>query len=462
MIQSKPVQHVMNALERRAVQSLAGIFAFRMLGLFMILPVFSLYADELYGATPLLIGVALGAYGLTQALLQIPYGLLSDRFGRKPIITMGLLVFALGSIVAAQADSIYMVIFGRALQGAGAIAAAMMALVADLTREENRIRAMATIGVSIGASFSIALVIGPILNSWIGISGIFWFTAILALGAIGLLYWVVPNPVHSHIHRDAEAIPAQFRTVLKDGQLLRLNAGILCLHFILMASFVVLPVILRDVVGLEVDQHWKLYLPALLVSVAGMIPLILQAEKHHRMKQVFMGSILLIVVAEFALWFEHSHLWAVLLALIVFYTAFNTLEAILPSLISKMAPLSNKGTAMGFYSTSQFFGAFLGGASAGWLQGLYGLQSVFLLCAVVALIWAFIAASMQQPRYLNSYLLALSCLDKEQAKQLASQLTQVTGVMEAVVIAEDEVAYLRVDQEILDEEALLNLQQEYA
>jgi len=440
------------------VQSLAGIFVFRMLGLFMILPVFSLYADELEGATPLLIGIALGAYGLTQALLQIPYGLLSDRIGRKPVIAMGLVIFALGSVVAAMADSIYMVIFGRALQGAGAIAAAVMALVADLTREENRIRAMATIGISIGMSFAVALIAGPLLNTWIGVPGIFWFTAVLAIIGIGILYLIVPDPVHSHLHRDAQAVPEQFQSVLKDRQLLRLDLGILCLHFILMASFVVLPVIIRDVAGLDVNSHWKIYLPALLLSVVAMIPLILQAEKHRRMKSVFIGSVLVLAIAELMLWFEHANAWGIFIALAVFYTAFNTLEAILPSLISKMAPASNKGTAMGFYSSSQFLGAFLGGASAGWLQGIYGLASVFLLCVAVALLWALVAWSMKNPRYLTSYLLSVGSLDEQQARQLALRLTQVSGVAEAVVIAEDKVAYLKVDPHALDEEQLFQYQ----
>ena len=258
----------MTRTEARSAASMAGIYALRMLGLFMILPVFALYADELEGATPALAGLAIGIYGMTQALLQIPYGLLSDRIGRKPVIIFGLLVFALGSAIAASADNIHLVIFGRALQGAGAIAAAVMALTADLIREEHRVKAMAIIGMSIGASFALAMVLGPVLNTWIGVPGIFWLTAVLALGGIAVVVLVVPNPVVTRVRRDAEAVPAQFASVLRDAQLFRLDIGIFALHLILTASFVVLPLALRDIAGLPANRHWEVYLPVLLLSLS--------------------------------------------------------------------------------------------------------------------------------------------------------------------------------------------------
>ena len=447
-------RHSMLPGERRAAISLAGIFSLRMLGMFMILPVFALYASKLEGATPTLMGLAIGAYGMTQAILQIPFGLLSDRFGRKPVIAAGLLLFALGSAVAALSTSIYGVILGRAIQGAGAIAAAVMALAADLTREEQRTKAMAIIGMSIGFSFSLALVAGPILDHWVGLSGIFWLTAVLACLGIAVLYLIVPQPQVSRVHRDAEPVPAQFMAVLRDGQLLRLNYGILSLHLILTATFTVLPLILRDHLGMASAQHWHLYLPVMLLSVAAMIPFIILAERRRRMKQVFLGAIMVVALAEFGMALWHVSLVSIALLLFLFYAGFNLLEATLPSLISKMAPSDSKGTAMGFYSSSQFLGAFIGGAAGGWLQGHFGIGGVLVFCGGIAMLWMLVAASMRSPRYLTTRLLQVGVVDAQHARVLAQRFTQVRGVAEAVVIGEEGVAYLKVDKHALDEQAL--------
>ncbi len=444
----------MTRMEARSAASLAGIYALRMLGLFMILPVFALYADELEGATPALAGLAIGIYGMTQALLQIPFGLISDHIGRKPVIIFGLLVFALGSVMAANADSIMGVIAGRAVQGAGAIAAAVMALTADLIREEHRVKAMAIIGMSIGASFALAMILGPVLNSWIGVPGIFWLTAVLALGGIAIVVLLVPTPAVSRVRRDAEAIPSQFASILRDVQLLRLDVGILSLHAILTASFVVLPLALRDEAGLAAASHWEVYLPVLLLSIPMAIPFILQAEKHRRMKQVFVGAILVVALAEFGLYQFHSQVIGIAIMLFVFYSAFNLLEAILPSLIAKMAPPDSKGTAMGFYSSSQFLGAFLGGVIGGWLHGRYGLGSVFLFCGLVALAWLAFAVTMKNPRYLSIRMLRVGEMDAGSARVLSQKITAVQGVAEAVVIGSDGVAYLKVDPHAIDEDAL--------
>jgi MFS family permease len=444
----------MNRAEARSAASMAVIYALRMLGLFMILPVFALYADQLEGVTPALAGLAIGIYGMTQAFLQIPYGLVSDRIGRKPVIIFGLLVFAAGSVMAASADSIWGVIAGRAMQGAGAIAAVVMALTADLVREEHRVKAMAIIGMSIGVSFVLAMVLGPVLNTWIGVPGIFWLTALLSLGGIAVVVLLVPNPVVTRVRRDAEPVPAQFGSVLRDTQLLRLDTGIFSLHLILTASFVVLPLALRDVAGLEADRHWQVYLPVLLLSLPMVIPFILQAEKYRRMKQVFVGAIVVIVLAELVLYEFHNQVAGIAIGLFIFYSAFNLLEAMLPSLIAKMAPPDSKGTAMGFYSSSQFFGAFVGGTMGGWLHGRFGLDAVFLFCALVALGWLVFAASMQQPRFLATRLLRVGRLEPEAARRLAQRMSSVPGVAEAVVIAEDEIAYLKLDERELDEDAL--------
>jgi MFS family permease len=347
-----------------------------------------------------------------------------------------------------------MVIIGRALQGAGAIAAAVMALTADLIREEHRVKAMAIIGMSIGVAFAVAMVLGPVLNTWIGVPGIFWLTAVLAVGGIAVVALIVPNPVVSRLRRDTEAVPADFASILRDAQLLRLDIGIFSLHLILTASFVALPLALRDVAGLPAASHWELYLPALALSLPMAIPFILQAEKHRRMKQVFVGAILIIALVQAMLWEFHTEVLVIGLLLFVFYTAFNLLEAILPSLIAKMAPPERKGTAMGIYSSSQFFGAFVGGATGGWVHGHFGLGAVFLFASGVALVWLLVAATMKNPRYLGTRLLRIGPQDPGSAQQLAQRITAVRGVAEAVVIPEDEVAYLKIDQHALDEDAL--------
>jgi len=440
--------------ERRAAVSLAGIFSLRMLGMFMILPVFALYTDKIAGATPTLIGLAIGAYGITQALLQIPFGLLSDRLGRKPVIAAGLVLFALGSVIAATSTSIYGIILGRVIQGAGAIPSVVMALAADLTREEQRTKAMAIIGISIGMSFSVALVAGPVLDHWVGISGIFWLTAVLACVGIAVLYLIVPQPTVSSVHRDAQPVPAQFLSVLRDHELLRLDFGILILHMILTASFTVLPLVLRDELGLASAHHWYIYLPALLLSIAAMVPFIIIAERHRRMRLIFLSAILIVALAEFGLAFWHTSLQAVAGLVFLFYVGFNLLEATLPSLVSKMAPPDSKGTAMGFYSSAQFFGAFLGGVMGGWIQGRAGISGVLLFCGIGALLWFLVAMTMRNPRYLTSHLLQVGVLDAHNAKALAQRLTGVRGVAEAVVIGEEGVAYLKVDKHALDEQAL--------
>ena len=385
----------MTGSERRAALSLAGIFSLRMLGLFMIYPVFALWARRLPDATAFSIGLALGVYGLTQALFQIPLGFLSDRLGRKRIIAAGLLLFALGSVVAALSHSIDGIILGRLLQGAGAVGSAILALAADLTREQQRTKAMAVIGMTIGASFSLALVAGPILNRWIGVPGIFWLTAVLALLGIGVLYGLVPQPLVSSVHAEAEPVPALFKRVLTDRELLRLDFGIFVQHTILTASFLSVPFVLKQA-GVALHDQWFVYLPVLVVSVICMLPLIILAERG-RMKPVFLASVATLGVSQLLLLLGHGRLPVVIVALLVFFTAFNLLEASLPSLISRVAPSEAKGTALGIYSSSQFFGIFVGGALGGWLQGVWGLTGVFGLCAALAGLWLLVAIAMRPP-----------------------------------------------------------------
>jgi len=444
---------LMNATERRSVFSLAGIYSLRMLGLFLILPVFALYAEHLDGVTPMLIGLALGAYGLTMALLQIPFGMLSDRIGRKPVITAGLIIFAIGSVVAASSHDIWGVIIGRALQGAGAIAAAMMALLADLTREEIRTKATAMIGMSIGMSFTVSLILGPWLDAAIGVNGIFWLTAILAVGAIVVLHTAIPTPAHSSIHRDAETVPAQLGAALRNIELLRLDIGILILHSIMTAMFIAMPFVLRDQLHLPTLQHSWVYLPTLIVAMGLMVPMVIIAEKKKKLKQVFVSAIGLIALSTALLALSHSGWIGVISGLLIFFIAYNVLEATLPSLVSRIAPIDGKGTAMGVYSTSQFLGAFVGGAGGGILYGSFGVEGVFIACTVGALLWLGLAFGMQPPRMRSAMMLHVDGSKMADAKALETQLLALPGISEARIGLEEHVAYLRIDKEHFDIEA---------
>lgn len=439
----------MSPIEKRTVSTLALIYALRMFGLFMVLPVLAIYGPEYPGATAMLVGVAIGAYGLTQAIFQLPFGVLSDRVGRKPVLLVGLLLFTLGSGVAAMADSMWMLILGRALQGAGAVASTLMALMTDLTREENRTKAMASIGASIGLSFTVAMVLGPVLASWMGLKGLFWLTALLTLMAIVLLFTLVPTPSRQVQSRDARAFKHQLMDVFKDGQLLRLSYGIFALHAVLVACFVALPVALVDA-GLSEADHWQVYLPVMVVAFIFMVPFIIVAEKRQKMKEVLMLAVFLLCLTLVLMALSLDGLGKIVFCLWLFFVAFNILEASLPSLVSKFAPAGYKGSAMGVYSTSQFLGAFVGGILGGYLNANYGLEGVFWGGLPLLLAWLLLVMTMQKPKHLTSYMMNLDLRDQGHGEAAADVLMTVPGVAEAVVMHEEQAAYLKVDPKVFD------------
>ena len=451
-----PHSERMSSGETRAASGLALVFAFRMLGMFMVLPVLATYGMDLAGATPALIGLAIGAYGLTQALFQIPFGVISDRIGRRPVIYLGLIVFALGSVLAANSDSIWGVIAGRILQGAGAISAAVMALLSDLTREQHRTKAMAMIGMTIGLSFAVAMVVGPLLTSAFGLSGLFLATAAMALVGIVIVMFMVPRSTGTLQHRESGVAKQALLPTLRHPDLLRLDLGIFVLHAMLMSSFIALPLALVEKAGLPKEQHWWVYLTALLISFFAMIPFIIYGEKKRKMKRVLLGAVGTLMLTELFFWQFGDSLRTLVIATVVFFTAFNLLEASLPSLISKVSPAGGKGTAMGVYSTSQFLGSALGGILGGWLFQHGGLSVVFLGGAGLAALWLAFAVTMREPPYVTSLRLPLSPEALREAG-LAERLKAVTGVTDAVVVAEEAAIYIKLDTELLDRATLEQL-----
>ena len=372
---------------------IATIFAFRMLGLFMLIPIFTLYAQNLQGVTHYLLGIALGGYGLTQGLLQIPFGILSDRYGRKPLIILGLILFATGSLIGALTHSIYGMILARILQGGGAIGSVLIALLADITPDEHRSKAMAMVGAVIGLSFSLAFIVSPTLAAATGLAGIFYLTAGLSFIGLGMLYFI-PSPKLSAEKPIIE--PKHLKTVLLDNDLLFLDLGIFFQHFILVASFYVLPMMIQDYVRMGILNHaWHFYLIVIVGAFLVMIPIMLYGEKYNKVKLGFLSAIAVITATQCMLIRSQHSLLGLGIILFLYFIAFNFLEAQLPSLISKQAKPHNKGTALGVYSTSQFLGIFAGGILAGLMYTYAGAAGIFKLNTAVALIWLYLSGRIK-------------------------------------------------------------------
>ncbi len=447
---SVPAHHGrMSSVELRGSLSLASLFALRMLGLFLILPVFAVHARQMPGgASQTLVGLALGAYGLTQGALQIPYGMASDRWGRKRLIVLGLLLFAFGSFLAAWASNIYWVIAGRTIQGMGAISAPVTAFAADLTREEHRTKAMAMIGGSIGLMFALSLVAAPALYPVIGMSGLFVLIGVLSLVAVWVTLAIVPPEPRGIVDATRRVHLESLGEVLRNRQQLRLNFGIFSLHVVQMAIFVVIPVALVHE-GVPLSDHWKIYLPVVLASFALMAPPLLQAERRGRMKFLFVSAIALLLAVELGLAVCYTSLGMVIVLLLAFFVAFNILEATLPSLVSRVAPAGSRGTALGVYNTTQALGLFVGAVLGGWIAGRFGEAWVFVFGTAVIALWLGVAVGMRVPGDAVEWTHPLGGTRDPLA--LRERLVRLRGVRDAVVAPGQGVARLRVYPEFFDE-----------
>ena len=446
----------MSAAELRAGASLAGVYGLRMLGLFFILPIFAVHAKLLRGGEDLfLVGVAIGGYGLAQGLLQIPFGMASDRWGRKSLIYIGLVVFAAGSFLGIAADDIWTAIAARILQGAGAINSVAMALAADLTREQHRTKIMAMIGATIGLMFALSLVAAPVLYRYIGMGGVFALTGLLSLLAIAVVKYFVPDPPPRLEHAAASSAG---RAIRLDAELVRLNAGIFILHIVLYAMFVVVPPMLV-VAGLPLPEHWKLYLPVVLGSFVLMVPAILYADRRSRPKPVLVAAVALLMAVEGALAAIGPGIAGLAGLMLGFFAAFNVLEAMLPALVSRIAPAHGRGFVIGVYNTTQTLGVFFGGLLGGTIAQHYGPGAVFATCAVLCGLWLAAAAGMRGPgRVVNDLSsLTFSIASGVNLEGLRDALAAVRGVREAEVLAEHRIARLKVVSGQWDESSVRKL-----
>lgn len=408
----------------------------------MLIPVFTIYANKLTNATPMLIGLALGCYGLTQSILQIPFGMLSDKYGRKPIITIGLILFTIGSLIGAYTHSIEGMILARSLQGAGAIGSVLIALLTDLTPDAKRTQAMAIVGSTIGMSFSLAIVISPYITKAFGLSGIFSITAILSIIGLLIIHTVIPTPKKIDVNTNR----IKFKEVFCNKHLMRLNVGIFFQHLILTATFFAVPMLLQEQIKLgKLTALWHFYLPLVIVSFIAMVPCIIFAEKKRKIKLVFNLSVSLILLTQACLIFTSGSLLNIGICLFVFFVGFNILEANLPSIVSKQANIENRGSAMGIYSSFQFLGIFVGGSLSGIIFHWHSYAGIFILNTIISLIWLYISSSMQPLQYqlVISIPYSKNITDKD---GIINQLGSLDGVCHVTVSNQDNTVYLRVEK----------------
>lgn len=367
---------------------IASLFAFRMLGLFMLIPVFTIYAVKLNNATPYLIGLALGSYGLAQGILQIPFGILSDKYGRKPIILIGFILFAIGSLIGALSDSIYGMIIARTIQGTGAVGSVLIALLSDLVPTERRTHSMAIIGSTIGISFSLAMILSPYITKYFALPGIFYLTMLLAIIGILILIYIIPKPQAQIINQEK----LKLKDILINKNLLPLNVGIFIQHFVLTSSFFAIPMLLAKQIHAGIISNlWSFYLPIIILGFILMIPCMIITERKNKVRPAFISAIIITFCTQITLIYQHSNYHFLQISLIIYFIAFNFLEANLPSLISKVAPINIRGSAMGVYSSSQFLGIFAGGSLAGVAFKTCGFSGIFALNSIILLIWIYLA-----------------------------------------------------------------------
>ncbi|WDT86372.1 MFS transporter [Alteromonas sp. 009811495] len=438
----------MNALELRAALALASVYVLRMMGLFMVMPVLAVAAMDYPDYSPLLVGLAVGGYGLTQAALQIPMGMMSDKWGRKPVILLGLCVFAIGSFVAASADNMIMMIVGRILQGAGAIAGAIMALATDVSRESQRAKVLAIIGIAIGFSFYLAVILGPLIANSYGLAGVFAITGLLAVLCMPLVKWVVPD---SEQLSSGDTLPQkdQLKQLLLSPQLWRLNVSVLLLHMLITLLFVQLPVTLLHF-DMTLESHWSVYLPVLGISIVGLV-LMMGAARGRTPKSLLFTAIVLMGAAFFTLSTQTHSWWMVTAAVVLFFTGFNYLEANFPALVSSIAPAGKKGTAMGIYASFQFFGAFLGGIVSGFVTDIWTPDIAYGVGAACTVLWLFIIAGLKEVSRVKRVMMQASkpdaVLDERSQQVLKQGLSAVPGVLDVTLNHHNGAVYLKVDRD---------------
>ena len=451
----KSLVHNMNKQELRTSILLAFVYILRLLGIFLMLPIFTLYASGLSGGdNKTLVGLAFGIYGLTQAIFQLPFGIASDYWGRKKVIFLGLLIFALGSVLSAFANDIWTLTFARSLQGAGAISSAVIALLADLTRDEVRTRAMSIIGLSIGLTFSGSLIIAPILNQLVGVKGIFILTGVLIIPAILLVHFLVPNPPKMRIHNDSSAKLSKIPNVIKDLNLWKLNFGIFALHCGQMALFVALPFILEKHTGILRHELWKIYLPVTLIGIIAMIPAVIVGETKNKLKSVLLIAIVFLAITQLGLTLNANYLAMILVLLSFYFIGLNIAEAILPSWVSKIAHPQIKGTAMGIYNTSMSLGLFSGSLIGGLLLHHFNEQMVFIFCFVLMLLWVLVVLTLKSPKLLKTLIFTLPDTWQKYHNTLNCKLNEMNGIVETAFSDDGETLYLKVLPKSFDVNAL--------